>query len=48
MRSDRPCVFLTDRKEIVLSFIWKYFSFNQRTPITQTVRRLKAGKTFSS
>jgi hypothetical protein len=48
MRSGRPFVFLTDRKEIVLSFIWKYFSFSKRTPITQTVRRLKAGKTFSS
>jgi hypothetical protein len=48
MRSGRPFVFLTDRKEIVLSFIWKTFSFTKRTPITQAVRRLKAGKTFSS
>jgi len=48
MRSGRPFVFLTDRKEIVLSFIRKNFSFTKRSPITQAVRRMKAGKTFSS
>jgi hypothetical protein len=48
MRSGCPFVFLTDRKDIVLSFIRKNVSFTKRTPITQAVRRLKAGKTFSS
>jgi hypothetical protein len=48
MRSGRPFVFLTDRKEIVLSFIRKNFSFTKLIPITQAVRRLEAGKTFSS
>jgi hypothetical protein len=48
MSSGRPFVFLTDRKAIVLSFNRKNFSFTKLTPITQAVRRLKAGKTFSS
>lgn len=48
MRSGRPFVFLTDRKEIVLSFIRKNFSFTKLIPITQAVRRLEAGKTCSS
>jgi hypothetical protein len=48
MRSGRPFVFLTDRKETVLYLIWKNFSFTKLTPITQAVRRLTAGKAFSS